>query len=93
MTRISSARLSARCRVAASATAKTRTPRTPLAAAASRTALTALSGSLDALGPAGIYAVDTLGDSLLLALFGVLAMWLVVPVLMAWRRFTRKSDL
>ena len=57
------------------------------------TALTALSGSLDALGPAGIYAVDTLGDSLLLALFGVLAMWLVVPVLMAWRRFTRKSDL
>ena len=57
------------------------------------TAMTALSGSLDALGPAGIYAVDTLGDSLGVALFGVLALWLVAPVLFAWRRFNGKADL
>jgi len=57
------------------------------------TALTALSGSLDALGPAGIYAVDTLGDALSYALFGVLAAWLVLPVLVAWRRFAGKTDL
>lgn len=57
------------------------------------TALTALSGSLDALGPAGVYAVDTLGDTLPLALFGVLGVWLVVPVVIAWRRFAGKADL
>ncbi len=57
------------------------------------TALAALSGSLDALGPAGIYAVDTLGDSLPLALLGVLGSWLVIPVVLAWRRFVGKADL
>lgn len=57
------------------------------------TALTALSGSLDALGPAGIYAVDTLGDALPYALFGVLGVWLVVPVVVAWRRFASRADL
>jgi Cu-processing system permease protein len=57
------------------------------------TALTALSGSLDALGPAGIYAVDTLGDALSYALFGVLGLWLVLPVLLAWRRFAGGTDL
>ncbi len=57
------------------------------------TALTALSGSLDALGPAGIFAVDTLGDQLLLALFGVLSLWLVLPVVVAWRRFVGRTDL
>ena len=56
-------------------------------------ALTALSGSLDALGPAGIYAVDTLGDGLGAALFGVLVVWLVVPAIAAWRRFIGKADL
>jgi Cu-processing system permease protein len=57
------------------------------------TAMTALSGSLDALGPAGIYAVDTFGDSLGFALFGVLALWVIAPVLIAWRRFNGKGDL
>lgn len=57
------------------------------------TAMTALSGSLDALGPAGIYAVDTLGDSLPWALAGVLLLWLIVPVVLAWRRFNGKADL
>lgn len=55
-------------------------------------ALTALAGSLDALGPAGIYAVDTLGWALTPVLFGVLVMWLLVPTLVAWRRFVRRAD-
>lgn len=55
-------------------------------------ALTALAGSLDALGPAGIYAVDTLGGALTPVLFGVLVMWLLVPTLVAWRRFVRRAD-
>ena len=56
-------------------------------------ALSALSGSLDALGPAGTYAVDTLGGSLEAVLLAVLVMWLVVPVLLARSRFVRKVDL
>ncbi len=57
------------------------------------TALTALSGSLDALGPVGVYAVDTLGSSLGTVLSGLLALWLVVPALVAWRRFSGKADI
>ncbi len=56
-------------------------------------ALTALSGSLDALGPAGIYAVDTLGNSLGPVLLSVLGFWVVLPAFLAWRRFTGRSDL
>ncbi len=57
------------------------------------TALTALSGSLDALGPAGIYAIDTLGGSLRPVLLALLFAWLVVPSVFAWRRFVGRSDL
>ncbi len=57
------------------------------------TALTALSGSLDALGPVGVYAVDTLGSNLGAALSGILVLWVVVPSLAAWRRFAAKADL
>ncbi len=56
-------------------------------------ALTTFDGSLDVLGPAGAYAVDTLGDALLPALLGVLTAWVVVPVCAAWFRFQRGSDL
>lgn len=57
------------------------------------TALTAFSGSLDALGPAGTFAVDTLGDWLGVVLLVVLLIWLVVPALLAWRRFAGNTDL
>ncbi len=56
------------------------------------TALTAFSGSLDTLGPAGIYAVDTLGDSLLPTLTGLLLLWIALPVTAAWWRFKSGSD-
>jgi Cu-processing system permease protein len=57
------------------------------------TALTAFSGSLDVLGPAGTFAVDTLGDLLVPVLLAVLLLWVSVPAVAAWMRFTGKSDL
>lgn len=55
-------------------------------------ALTALSGSLDVLGPAGNYAVDTYGDSLGPLLTAALVVWVVVPTGLAWWRFSRGRD-
>ena len=54
--------------------------------------LTAFSGSLDVLGPAGRYAVDTFGDQLGWILFTVVAIWAVVPTLVAWIRFSHGGD-
>ncbi len=55
--------------------------------------LTVFEGSLDVLGPAGTYAVDRFGDGLDLILFGVLALWVVVPAGLALLRFTRGKDI
>ncbi len=55
--------------------------------------LTAFSGSLDVLGPAGRYAVDTFGNSLGWMLFLVMATWAVIPTVLAWWRFVRTGDL
>ncbi|MEZ5175432.1 MAG: ABC transporter permease subunit [Acidimicrobiia bacterium] len=55
-------------------------------------ALTAFDGSLDVLGPAGQYAVDSLGDSLDALLLGVVAIWAVVPTTIAWFRFAKGGD-
>ena len=57
------------------------------------TALTAFSGSLDVLGPAGVFAVDSLGDLLVPVLVTVLLLWVSVPALLAWARFRGRSDL
>ena len=56
-------------------------------------ALSSLSGSLDVLGPAGTYAVDTYGSALTPLLAAVLGVWVVVPVGLAWWRFQRGKDL
>lgn len=55
--------------------------------------LGAFQGSLDVLGPAGSYAVDRFGDGLGLLLHSILAVWLIIPMAVAWRRFTRGRDL
>ena len=57
------------------------------------TALTAFAGSLDVLGPAGVFAVDSLGDLLVPVLVVVLLLWVSVPTLVAWARFRGRSDL
>ncbi|MDJ0961812.1 MAG: ABC transporter permease [Acidimicrobiia bacterium] len=55
--------------------------------------LSALSGSLDVLGPAGTYAVDTYGESLEWLLIGVLLAWVIAPAAVAWLRFVKGRDL
>ncbi len=57
------------------------------------TALATFAGSLDVLGPAGTYAVDTLGDALVPTLFAALIAWVIAPALLAWLRFRGRSDL
>lgn len=52
-----------------------------------------LDGSLDALGPAGTYAVDTYGSGVGLIALGVLVVWIVLPMVAAWAIFRRGSDL
>lgn len=54
--------------------------------------LTAFSGSLDVLGPAGRYAVDTFGDHLGWMLFVVVGVWAIVPTTVAWFRFSKGGD-
>ncbi len=54
--------------------------------------LTAFSGSLDVLGPAGRYAVDTFGDHLGWMLFVIVAVWAIVPTSVAWFRFAKGGD-
>jgi len=49
--------------------------------------------TLDILGPAGIYAVQRYGDSLLGIFLGMLALWIVLPATAAYARFHYKSDL
>ena len=52
-----------------------------------------IDGSLDALGPAGTYAVDTYGTGVGYIAVGVLVVWVVVPMTVAWAVFRRGSDL
>lgn len=55
-------------------------------------ALTAFDGSLDVLGPAGQYAVDSFGESLDVLLIAVVAVWVIGPVSVAWWRFSKGGD-
>ncbi|MBV6509467.1 MAG: putative ABC transporter permease protein NosY [Acidimicrobiales bacterium] len=57
------------------------------------TAIVSLEGSLDALGPAGTYAVDSFGNSIGWLTLGVLFAWAVAPMVLAWLLFRRKKDL
>jgi Cu-processing system permease protein len=48
--------------------------------------------TLDVLGPAGIYAIQRYGDALMAIFLVVLAMWAVVPAVLAYARFASKND-
>jgi Cu-processing system permease protein len=48
--------------------------------------------TLDVLGPAGIYAIQRYGDTLLAIFLGVLALWTAVPALIAYLRFAARGD-
>ena len=46
-----------------------------------------INATMDILGPAGIYAFQRYGQSLLGIFLGVLALWAVVPATLAYLRF------
>ena len=48
--------------------------------------------TLDVLGPAGIYAIQRYGDTLMAIFLVVLAMWAIVPAVLAYARFASKND-
>jgi Cu-processing system permease protein len=51
-----------------------------------------LRATLEVLGPAGIYATRTYGTQLLPMLVGVLAVWVVAPLILAYVRFRMEGD-
>lgn len=52
-----------------------------------------IQATLDILGPAGIYAMQRYGDSLLVLFLAMLSLWAIVPALAAYVHFHMKSDL
>jgi Cu-processing system permease protein len=46
--------------------------------------------TLDLLGPAGLYAVQTFGTWLSPLLIGLLVAWIIVPLMLAWAVFVRR---
>lgn len=55
-------------------------------------ALISINSTLDVLGPAGIYAMQTYRDSLTWLFLGSLFAWVVLPLFMAYMIFDRRSD-
>ncbi len=51
-----------------------------------------LRASLEILGPAGIYATRTYGDQLVPILVGVLMLWILIPMGVAYLRFRMEGD-
>jgi Cu-processing system permease protein len=53
--------------------------------------LHAVDATLDVLGPAGLYAMDTYGDGVALLFAAVLALWITLPLALAVLLFARRS--
>lgn len=51
-----------------------------------------INATLDILGPAGIYALQRYGQSLLVVFLAVLALWAAVPAALAYARFASRGD-
>ena len=52
-----------------------------------------INATLDILGPAGIFAMQEFGHRLRFVFLGVMALWIVLPALLAYLRFAAKNDL
>ena len=52
-----------------------------------------INATLDILGPAGIYAMQEYGRGLRFIFLGAMALWIVVPAMVAYAQFANKSDL
>jgi Cu-processing system permease protein len=55
--------------------------------------LISINATLDVLGPAGIYAMQTYRDSLTWLFLGSLLAWIVLPLLVSYFIFARRGDL
>jgi Cu-processing system permease protein len=55
-------------------------------------ALISINATLDVLGPAGIYAMQTYRDSLTMLFLGSLALWVVLPLGIAYLVFRRRGE-
>ncbi len=51
-----------------------------------------INATLDVLGPAGLYALQTYGNSLLGLFVGVLIVWIIAPLVLAYARFRQRGD-
>lgn len=56
-------------------------------------ALLSINATLDVLGPAGIYALQTYRDSLTWLFLGSLLAWILLPLVVAYLLFVRRGDL
>ena len=55
--------------------------------------IVSMNGSLDVLGPAGVYASRTLGDALVWLVVGVVAAWTIVPLALSAICFSRTNSI
>ncbi|MBI4308340.1 MAG: ABC transporter permease [Chloroflexi bacterium] len=55
-------------------------------------AILSLNATPEVLGPAGLYAADTMGLWLLPALLGILALWVILPLSAAYLAFARSEE-
>lgn len=51
-----------------------------------------IQATLDVLGPAGVFAMQRYGDTLLLIFLAVMALWVVIPATLAYMRFSHRGD-
>jgi Cu-processing system permease protein len=56
------------------------------------TAIVNMQSTLDVLGPAGVYAIQRFGDQLWLLFAAVLALWALLPALLAGFRFSIRGE-
>lgn len=52
-----------------------------------------INATLDVLGPAGFYALQTYGNAVMALFLGILAAWVLVPLTLAYARFHKRGDL
>jgi Cu-processing system permease protein len=55
-------------------------------------AVRGIHATLDVLGPAGLYAVRSYGDRLLLMFIAIMTIWIVLPLTIAYGLFTARSE-
>lgn len=52
-----------------------------------------INATLDVLGPAGFYALQTYGSAVMALFLAILAAWVLVPLTLAYARFHKRGDL